>query len=167
MTWLSLADHSTGVPKENRNRVVGKAEGSLFDHKKLWKMVRNPIYAGVNVEKWTKYQPVKCVRWSGVSWSCSTAKPIKANEPLLKSWNKIAIHDNIALRNATVRGTRNNDFAFKHYVMCPEYQQTPVGSTSRAKPGKYYSYYHCDKRGHKLESRKKILRPRSMISLMT
>ena len=71
--------------------------------------------------------------------------------------NKIAIHDNIAPRNATVRGTHNNDFAYKHYVMCPQCNKPLSGSTSRGKTGKYYSYYHCDKRGHKFRVTKEDL----------
>jgi len=143
--------------KENRNRVIGKTEGSQLDHKKLWKMVRNPIYAGVNVEKWTKYQPVKCMFDGLVSVELFNRANKGKRTIIEMPGNKIAIHDSIAPRNATVRGTRNNDFAYKHYVMCPECNKPLSGSTSRGKTGKYYSYYHCDKRGHKFRVTKEDL----------
>ena len=143
--------------KENRNRVIGKTEGSQLDHKKLWKMVRNPIYAGVNVEKWTKYQPVKCMFDGLVSVELFNRANKGKRTIIEMPGNKIAIHDSIAPRNATVRGTHNNDFAYKHYVMCPECNKPLSGSTSRGKTGKYYSYYHCDKRGHKFRVTKEDL----------
>ena len=120
-------------------------------------MVRNPIYAGVNVEKWTKYQPVKCMFDGLVSVELFN-RANKGKRTIIEiPGNKIAIHDNIAPRNATVRGTHNNDFAYKHYVMCPQCNKPLSGSTSRGKTGKYYSYYHCDKRGHKFRVTKEDL----------
>ncbi len=134
--------------KDGSNRVLSKTEGSPLNDKKLWKIVRNPIYAGINVERWTNDQPVKCMFDGLVSVELFNRANKGKRTIIEMPRNKIAISDNIAPRHATVRGTRNNDFAFKHYVMCPQCNKPLSGSTSRGKTGKYYSYYHCDKRGH-------------------
>ena len=143
--------------KKDRNRVISKTEGVLLDDRKLWKMVRNPIYAGINVEKWTKHQPVKCMFDGLVSVDLFNRANKSKRTIIEMPGNKIAISDNVAQRNATPQGTRNNDFAFKHYVMCPQCNKPLSGSTSRGKTGKYYSYYHCDKRGHKFRVSKEDL----------
>ena len=143
--------------KTDRSRVVSQTEGALLDDKKLWKIVRNPIYAGVNVEKWTKYQPVKCMFDGLVSVELFNRANKGKRTIIEMPGSKIAITDHVAQRNATPHGTRNNEFAFKHYVMCPQCHKPLSGSTSRGKTGKYYSYYHCDKRGHKFRVSKEDL----------
>lgn len=143
--------------KTDRNRIIGKTEGTLLDDKKVWRIVRNPIYTGIIVEKWTKYQPVKAMFDGLVSVELFNRANKGKRTIIEMPGNKIAITDNVATRNATPQGTRNNDFAFKHYVMCPQCNKPLSGSTSRGKTGKYYSYYHCDKRGHKFRVSKEDL----------
>ncbi len=143
--------------KTDHSRIISKTEGALLDEKRLWRIVRNPIYTGIIVEKWTKYQPVKAMFDGLVSVELFNRANKGKRTIIEMPGNKIAITDNVAARNATPQGTRNNDFAFKHYVMCPQCNKPLSGSTSRGKTGKYYSYYHCDKRGHKFRVSKEDL----------
>jgi site-specific DNA recombinase len=143
--------------KTDRSRIIGKTEGALLNDKKVWRIVRNPIYTGIIVEKWTKYQPVKAMFDGLISVELFNRANRGKRTIIEMPGNKIAITDNVAARNATPQGTRNNDFAFKHYVMCPQCNKPLSGSTSRGKTGKYYSYYHCDKRGHKFRVSKEDL----------
>jgi hypothetical protein len=143
--------------KTDRSRIIGKTEGALLNDKKVWRIGRNPIYAGIIVEKWTKHQPVKAMFEGIVSVELFNRANRGKRTIIEMPGNKIAITDNMAARNATPQGTRNNDFAFKHYVMCPQCNKPLSGSTSRGKTGKYYSYYHCDKRGHKFRVSKEDL----------
>lgn len=143
--------------KDDRSRIVGRTKPALLDDKKLWKMVRNPIYAGVNVEKWTQNQPVKCM-FDGLVSIDLFNRANKGKRTIIEMPNnKIAITDNVAPENATPKGTRHPDFAFKNFVMCPECNKPLLGSSSRGKTGQYYSYYHCDKRGHKFRVKKEEL----------
>lgn len=145
---------------DDRSRIVGRTEPALLDEKKLWKMVRNPIYAGINVEKWTQGQPVKCM-FDGIVSTDLFNRANKGKRVIIEmSNNKIAITDNVAPENATPKGTRHPDFAFKNFVMCPECNKPLLGSSSRGKTGQYYSYYHCDKRGHKFRVKKEELEMR-------
>ena len=143
--------------KTDRSRIIGQTEGVLLDEKKLWRIVRNPIYTGIIVEKWTKHQPVKAM-FDGLVPVELFNRANRGKRTIIEMpGNKIAITDNVAERNATPHGIRNNDFAFKHYVMCPQCNKPLSGSSSRGKTGKYYSYYHCDKRGHKFRVSKEEL----------
>jgi hypothetical protein len=143
--------------KTDRSRVIGKTEGAPLNDKKVWRIVRNPIYTGIIVEKWTKHQPVKAMFDGLVSVELFNRANRGKRTIVEMPGNKIAITDNVAERNATPHGARNNDFAFKHYVMCPQCNKPLSGSSSRGKTGKYYSYYHCDKRGHKFRVSKEEL----------
>ena len=146
--------------KDDKTRVIGQTKPFLLDEKRLWKMVRNPIYAGVNVEKWTQGQPVKCMFEGLVSIDLFNHANKGKRTIIEMPNNKIAITDNIAPENATPKGTRHPDFAFKNFVMCPECNKPLLGSSSRGKTGQYYSYYHCDKRGHKFRVKKEELEMR-------
>lgn len=146
--------------KDDRSRIVRRTEPALLDEKKLWKMVRNPIYAGINVEKWTQGQPVKCM-FDGIVSIDLFNRANKGKRVIIEMPNnKIAITDNVAPENATPKGTRHSDFAFKNFVMCPECNKPLLGSASRGKTGNYYSYYHCDKREHKFRVKKEELEMR-------
>ncbi len=146
--------------KDDKARVIGQTKPALLDEKKLWKMVRNPIYAGVNVEKWTQNQPVKCV-FDGLISIDLFNRANKGKRTIVEMPNnKIAITDNLAPEHATPKGTRHPDFAFKKFVMCPQCNKPLLGSSSRGKTGQYYSYYHCDKRGHRFRVKKDDLEKR-------
>lgn len=146
--------------KDDRTRIIGRTKPALLDEKKLWKMVRNPIYAGVNVEKWTQGQPVKCM-FDGIVSIDLFNRANKGKRTIIEMPNnKIVITDNVAPEHATPKGTRHPDFAFKNFVMCPECNKPLLGSASRGKTGQYYSYYHCDKRGHKFRVKKEELEMR-------
>lgn len=143
--------------KDDKTRVIGQTKPFLLDEKRLWKMVRNPIYAGVNVEKWTQGQPVKCM-FDGLVSIDLFNRANKGKRTIIEMPNnKIVITDNVAPEHATPKGTRHPDFAFKNFVMCPECSKPLLGSASRGKTGQYYSYYHCDKRGHKFRVKKEEL----------
>jgi site-specific DNA recombinase len=148
--------------EDDKTRIVGHTKLALLDDKKLWKIVRNPIYAGVNVEKWTKYEPVKCV-FDGLISIDLYNRANKGKRTIIElPNNKLAFAKDIAPEHATLKGTRNPDFAFKKFVMCPQCNKPLLGSTSRGKTGQYYSYYHCDKRGHKFRIKKDDLELRVM-----
>ena len=143
--------------EDDRSRIIGRTKPAPLNEKKLWRLVRKPIYAGINVEKWTQNQPVKCMFEGLVSVDLFNRANKGKRTIIEMPNNKLAITDNIAPENATPKGTRHPDFAFKNFVMCPECNKPLLGSSSRGKTGQYYSYYHCDKRGHKFRVKKEDL----------
>jgi hypothetical protein len=40
--------------------VISKKGGKPLTVKSMQRIIQNTIYAGINVEKWTDYKPVKC-----------------------------------------------------------------------------------------------------------
>ena len=46
--------------RDDRTKVVQVIGGEPLTLKQLWRMIENPDYAGVNPEKWTQGDAVKC-----------------------------------------------------------------------------------------------------------
>lgn len=142
---------------QNRTQIIGKRGGKKMDVKTLWRYIQNPIYAGVICEKWTNNKPVKAQFPGLVSYELFNA----ANKGKLVLGEKDGV---VFLYNkppegkyVVAKGSRNADFAYRKIVMCSECEKPLFGSSTRGRHGKYYSAYHCNKRGHYFRVRKEKL----------
>jgi site-specific DNA recombinase len=139
------------------SKVIKQSGGNVLNDRHLWRMLRNPIYAGVNMEKWTNLEPVQCV-FKGIVSVELFNKANAGRRTIFKNKDgKLVIHDTTAPHYAVVKGVRNPDFPYKKFVMCPECNKPLLGSASRGKSGKYYPAYHCNKRGHNFRVSKQDL----------
>ena len=148
---------------EGRKQLKGSKGGRRpirLNSKHLWRLVRNPIYAGVNMEKWTGGQPIRCAFEGLVSVEtfnrANKGKRVIVEQPD----GRITAQDTKQLRYSTEKGTRSADFPFKKFVMCPKCDKPLLGSSSRGGNGKLYPAYHCNKRGHNFRVSKKELEDR-------
>jgi hypothetical protein len=133
--------------KDDRSRIIEEIGGEPLTLKVLWHTLENPVYAGINPEKWTQDKPVRC-KFPGL---VSIELFNKANN------GKVVISDNkdelsIFRRKPAdyllKKGVKNEEFPYKRIVMCPHCDKPLFGSASRGRRGKYYPAYHCNKRGH-------------------
>ncbi len=134
--------------KQDPTKVVRQIGGKQLTVKAMHKMLRNPIYAGINVEKWTDNKPVK----SAFDGLVSIALFNKANRGKkiidVDDQGDYVITKAEAPQNVLNRGTKTPDFAFRRFVLCPECERPLLGSASRGRNGKYYPAYHCSNHGH-------------------
>ena len=152
--------------KQDRTRIITKRGGGPLTVKQFQRMIRNPIYAGVNTEKWTGGKPVQCA-FSGLV-SIEQFNRANNGKRLItkdKQGDIVIINKPPEVRYATPKGVRNPDFPYRKFVMCPQCSKPLLGSSSRGKSGKYYPAYHCDKRGHYLRYLKRSWRIESLSSL--
>lgn len=140
--------------KNDRTKIIKTIGGDQLTLKTMWGMIENPVYAGINPEKWTQGQPVRCQFDGLVStdvWNTANKGKFIINE------DDEGIH--IAKRKIPEhlinKGARNADFPYKRIVMCPECRKPLYGSASRGRRGGYYPAYHCDGRGHYFRKTKK------------
>jgi site-specific DNA recombinase len=135
--------------KQDRTRVINKRGGVPLTVKQLQRMISNPIYAGVNTEKWTGGTPVQCA-FDGLVSLEQFNRANKGKKIFTKDeQGDIVIYNKPPeARYAIAKGIRNPDFPYRKFVMCPQCDKPLIGSASRGKSGKYYPAYHCDKRGH-------------------
>lgn len=136
--------------KINRYKVIGRTGGNKLSIKVLQRTVRSPIYAGVNVEKWTDGQPVKC-KFKGL---VTIDRFNKANRL------KVTIHENedgvqfsdtrthYRPSASSEKHLRSSEYPYRRVVMCPVCEKALFGSASRGKGGKYYPAYHCYRGEH-------------------
>ena len=125
-------------------RVIGKQGGRPLHPKKLQAFVRNTLYAGVKIERWTKNEPVKMI-----------------GEPLvtIDLWNKAnrGSHRIECLSDTQFRilderkkpgcFRHNPEFLLRHVVCCPTCGKPFHASKSKGQLGGKFGYFHC--RRHK------------------
>ncbi len=146
--------------KPNKTKPMKQRGGTLMNDRQLWRLMRNPIYAGVNVEKWTDNEPVKCMFEGLVSIDLFN-RANKGKRTIVEHANsRISIYDKQPPEHLTNKGKRSADFPYKKFVMCPQCNKPLLGSASRGKSGKYYPAYHCNKRGHNFRVSKQDLETR-------
>ncbi len=147
--------------KSDRSKVLKKRGGDPLTLKALDRIVSNPIYAGINAEKWTDGKPVQCA-FDGLVSIDQFNRANKGKKIITKDdqGDIFIINRAPEPRYAVIKGTRNPDFPYRKFVLCPECHRPLIGSASRGKSGKHYPAYHCDKRGHYFRVPKKELEDR-------
>lgn len=132
--------------KEDRTKIVKSLGNKPLHLKNFWRMIENPVYAGVNPEKWTQGNPVKC-RFDGlVSIELFNAAN-RGKLIITENDEGIKIYRRKAPEHLLKKGVRNSEFPYKRIVMCPTCRKPLYGSTSKGRNGKLYPAYHCDQRG--------------------
>ena len=135
--------------KDDLSKVISKKGGRPLTVKSMQRIIQNVIYAGINVEKWTDYKPVKCA-FDGLvtidlfNRANRSKKYIGYNE----ADGEYEIHRQAPKPHLANKVMDNPDFPYKKMVLCPECKGTLLGSASRGKNGKYYPAYHCSNKGH-------------------
>jgi hypothetical protein len=136
--------------KTDRTKIVRVSGGKLMTGKLLRAYVRKTIYAGVNTEKWTGGNPVKC-RFDGLvsielfnaanhGKIVITPNPDDSNHPTVGKAPK--------LQKFAKKNVYNADFPYRKVVSCPTCHNSLLGSASRGRLGKHYPAYHCSNHGH-------------------
>ena len=133
--------------KNDRTKVVDITGGEVLNLKQMWRIVENPVYAGVNPEKWTQDKPVKCMFDGLVSIELFNAAN-RGKLIITEDSEGVHIHKRRPPEHLLNKGVKNSEFPYKRIVMCPECEKPLYGSASRGRHGKYFPAYHCDHRGH-------------------
>jgi DNA invertase Pin-like site-specific DNA recombinase len=132
--------------KEDRAKITEVLGGEPLNLKQLWRMIENPVYAGVNPEKWTQGNPVRCKFDGLVSVELFNAAN-RGKLIIAEDDEGIRIYKRKPAEHLINKGAKNSEFPFKRIVMCPECRRPLYGSASRGRHGKYFPAYHCDQRG--------------------
>ncbi len=139
--------------KADRTRIINKIGGEPLTLKQLWRMVENPVYAGVNPEKWTQDKPVKCMFDGLVSYDLFNAAN-RGKVVITEDAEGVHIYTRQPPAYLVNKGAKNSEFPFKRIIMCSICGNPTYGSASRGKL-KYYPVYHCHHRGHHWRKPKK------------
>lgn len=132
--------------KNDRTKVVQVIGGDPLTLKQLWRMIENPVYAGVNPEKWTQGNPVKC-KFDGLV-SVEVFNAANRGKLIISEDDEgVRIYHRKPAEHLLKKGVKNSEFPFKRIVMCPGCKRPLYGSSSRGRHGGYFPAYHCNQRG--------------------
>ena len=133
--------------KKDRTKVVAEKGGIDLNLKVLWRIIQNPLYAGINSEKWTQNKPVKC-KFKGLISIETFNKANHGKVVITEEKGQVTVKRRQPPEYLVKKGVRNPDFPYKRFVMCPHCTKPLYGSASKGRLGKYYPAYHCSGRGH-------------------
>ena len=138
--------HYMRNPKD-RTKVIGERGSKKLVIRQFWRFIQNPIYAGVNIEKWTEGEAIKG-KFDGLISMELFNKANKGKRTLTEENGEVKFwhHQPDAWR--LIKQVKNPNFPYKRHVLCPHCEKPLFGSASRGRKGKYYPAYHCNKRGH-------------------
>ncbi len=132
--------------KQDRTKIVGRRGGNPLDKDAMDLLLRNPIYAGVNNEKWTQGKPVRTVFDGLVSIDTFNAAN-RGKVMIIEDSNDIEIKKEVAPEHQLNKGIKSPEFPYRRFVGCSKCGRPMYGSSNRGQSGKLYPAYHCDK-GH-------------------
>ena len=132
---------------QDRTKVVGERGGKGLRIKQFWRYIQNPIYAGINSEKWTEGNVVKG-KFEGLISIDVFNKANKGKLTLSESDGEVKLWKKKLPDWMTKKLINNPKFPYKRAIMCPHCSKPLFGSASRGHSGTYYPAYHCNKRGH-------------------
>ncbi len=133
--------------KNNPIKITGQRGGEPLKLKSFMKIINNPVYAGINVEKWTNNLPIK-LRFDGLVSPDLYNRANRGKFIISEAGNELKFLVRTAPEHLLKKGVRNVDFPYKKVVLCPVCKKPLHASASRGKLGKYYPAYHCRRDGH-------------------
>ena len=142
------------VRRDKRTKVkIGTKGGVNLTVKKIQEWIVNPIYCGVIVAKWTKYQPVKAMLFDGLvdieTFNSANKGKVYINK---NADNSFVVKHNIKWSNINQpdKRMRNNPlYPYKSILLCPVCRKEIKASASTGHLGVKYPTYHCDRNHHK------------------
>ena len=141
--------------KHDRTKILGKRGGNPLDKDAMDLIIRNPIYAGINTEKWTQGKPVRCV-FDGLVSVETFNRANRGKVVITEIGDDITITTEMAPPHQVNKGIRNPEFPYRKFIGCSKCGSPMYGSSSKGMNGTKYPAYHCNK-GHYFRVPKKEL----------
>ena len=135
--------------KDDLSKVMSKKGGKPLTVKRMQKIISSTIYAGINVEKWTNYQPTKCAFEGLITVNLfNRANRGKKYIAFNEADGEYEVQRQAPKKHLVEKNINNPEFPYKKFVLCPECSGSLLGSASRGRNGKRYPAYHCSNKGH-------------------
>ncbi|MEO8582117.1 MAG: recombinase family protein, partial [Patescibacteria group bacterium] len=130
---------------QDRTKVIGRTGGKKLILKQFWRFIENPIYAGMNIEKWTDDQPIKG-KFDGLVSIDIFNRANKGKLTLIEENGEVRMIRRKPEDWRLKKGIKESEYPYKKYVLCPMCSKPFYASASKGKR-KHYGAYHCN-RGH-------------------
>ena len=156
---MGYLGHSKRGLRRSRSQPLSDNQRTKLSGKQLWRMLKNPIYAGISCEKWTDYNPTKCAFDGLVSIDLFNRANHGRRVLVDHGGGHISLED-LEKQDNSRASQRSPEFPYKKLILCPKCKKPLHGSTSTGRSGKKYPAYHCYQRGHSFRVSKQELEAR-------
>jgi len=128
---------------KDKSRVIGQYGNIALTIKQLQVIIQNPIYCGVNTEKWLT-EPIK-TKYEGLV-SIDTFNKANRTKVFIETLqeNVVKIHRNHSPLH--VKRLKNNPQFPYRFILCPVCNKPLTGSSSTGKSGQKFPAYHCSRK---------------------
>jgi len=133
-------------PKD-KTQILGIKGCKPLNLKQFWRYIENPVYAGITIHKWTDKKPIKG-QFEGLVTFDTFNKANRGKLVISEQNGEIRIDRRQPKDWQLKKSTRNPEYPYKKYVLCPICKKPFYGSASKGKCGGHFPAYHCN-RGHK------------------
>ena len=133
--------------QKDKTQIIGTRGEQPLNLKQFWRYIENPVYAGVSIHKWTEAKPVKG-QFEGLVSFDTFNKANRGKLTVSEQNGEIIIQRRQPKDWQLKKSTRNPQYPYKKYVLCPLCKKPFFGSASKGRHGGHFPAYHCN-RGHK------------------
>src|SRR3989344_4531843 len=142
-------------PKD-RTKIIGVKGDIKLNLKQYYKFIERPVYAGVVDHKWTEGQPVKG-QFKGLISYETFNKANRGKITISEVNGEVKVNKRQPAEWQIKKTTKNPEFPYKRYVLCPECEKPFFGSASKGRHGGHFPAYHCNRNHKYLRIQKKVL----------
>jgi len=142
-------------PKD-RTKIIGVKGDIKLNLKQYYKFIERPVYAGVVDHKWTEGQPVKG-QFKGLISYETFNKANRGKITISEVNGEVKVNKRQPAEWQLKKTTKNPEFPYKRYVLCPECEKPFFGSASKGRHGGHFPAYHCNRNHKYLRIQKKVL----------
>lgn len=129
----------------DKNKIIGYRGGNPLTVKQYQRYIQNPIYAGVNAEKWTSDEPIK-EKFNGLVTIPMFNQANRGKITIIDDGDTVKIHRGKLPDWQRIKNKDNPNYPYKKYVVCPTCHNPLLGSAPRSKSGKHIPIYHCGRK---------------------
>ncbi len=133
--------------KNDQTKVIDYKGEKPLTIKQFHDYIQNPIYAGVNTEKWTDGTPVRLYKGGLVTVDMFN-RANKGKVTILEEGDLLKVVKGFIPKWRQQKNTVSSEYPYKQHILCPHCMQTFQASASTGKGGKPRPAYHCSK-GHR------------------
>ncbi len=140
---LGYRSRKTRIHDPNdKTKILGYRGEKKLTIKQFQRYIINPIYAGVNTEKWSNGKPIK-MQHPGLVTIDMFNRANKGKITIIENGQSITTIKGKPKKWQLVKKRDNPLYPYKQQILCPVCRKPLLGSSPRSKSGKHIATYHC------------------------
>lgn len=131
--------------KKDPAKILGYRGQKPLTVKQFQQYIQNPIYAGINNEKWADGKPVK-EKFQGIVTISMFNQANRGKITIIEDGDIVRLYKGKPAEWRLKKDKNNPLYPYKNYILCDHCRNTLYGSAPRGKSGKHHPTYHCNRK---------------------